>query len=266
MSGGDGGEVGADDEGGGVGVAVQEVSACGFGDGAVVIGYAFPFGVNHLAGVVHTVAGDDGFFALGLDAHGDVAGRVSRGGFEPDFVGEFVVGLNESVEVGIEDGLDGLFENRSGIFVFEIAEVIPLGAAEEILGVLEGRDPFAVGEHRVPADMIGVEMGAENGVDAVFGISRVGDVLEKRAGSIGPDGQGEFLVVAEAGVDEDALSLRFDNEGMDAADGFPALGDEMGHEPGDILEVFGDGIGQEEIHARRFEFKNFRDGDVADFP
>ena len=85
-----------------------------------------------MAGVVDAVAGDDGFRVAGLDVNGYMSGRMAWGGFEPDFVGDLVVGFDEGVKSGVDDGLDGLFANVIRHFVFEILEMIPFDAPEEI--------------------------------------------------------------------------------------------------------------------------------------
>jgi hypothetical protein len=91
------------------------------------------------------------------------------------------------------------------------------GAAEHVLGVLEGRHPLAVLEFGVPADMIDMQVGAHHHVDLVGLDARCLqplEVLRLHQMPLGP--MRARLVVADAGVDQDALAAHRQKPAMDA--------------------------------------------------
>jgi hypothetical protein len=144
-----------------------------------------------------------------------VAGKRGEG----EAPAEFVPGVHEVGEARLQDGDDAVLDScsverqdRAGLALRQ-----PPGellAAEQIAGVGEGRHEAAVGPAGVPADVVDVEMGAEDHVDG----GRLGACLlqpvEKAGGvALVPHRQVRAVpVVADAAADEDGAAAGADDE------------------------------------------------------
>ena len=122
-----------------------------------------------------------------------------------------------------------------------------LDAAHQVTRLREGRDPAALDQHRVPANVIDMEVRADDRVDRLAGIAcrrQIGEKtrLEPVPGRDAP----VLLVVAEAGVDDDPPARRFDDQRMDAhLESAPLVG-EIGLQPPDRDDRFGCRLRQDE--------------------
>ena len=143
-----------------------------------------------------------------------------------------MVGLDEVDEPCVDDRLHRILDHRAVLRVGLLRPVFPLGAAEEIAGALEGGRPAAVHEARVPAHVVDVQVRAHDGVDRRHGVPRVGEVLEEAALEPVPVRIGAHLVVADAGVDEDAAALRLDDQPLDGGVELPLRGGKVLAQPG----------------------------------
>src|ERR1700729_1012834 len=95
--------------------------------------------------------------------------------------------------------------------------MIPFAANHQVFRLGESRHPLAIFEHGVPANMIEMEMGADYGVDRFAREARLRELIEKRQGHLIPFREtGALLVIADAGVDEDAAALGLHEQRMDA--------------------------------------------------
>ena len=195
----------AEDLDGPIRVALEERAACPARGLGVDVEVARPGRLGTLHRVMHQVAGDDGVLALRADAHAHVPGRVARRRLQPDLVAQAMIGLDEVREARVEDGPDGVAEDFAVRVVPRRAPVRPLRPAKEIARPGEGRDPAAVDQHRVPADVIDVEMGADDEVERLARETRPREVLEKRTVELVPERVRPGLVVADAGVDDDRV-------------------------------------------------------------
>ena len=192
--------------------------------------------MGELARVVRHVASDEGLLALGADANAHMARRVAMRGHEIHFLAEAVRGFDELRQAGVEDRLHGIGEHqlldpvpterRRHAFA-PLPEVI-FRPVEEIAGVREGRPPLAIDQHGVPPDVIDMQVRAEDGVDRVRGEALVGKLLEEAGAQHVKRRTETLLVVAGAGVDDDALRRRLDDERVDARDRLAILGQEVG--------------------------------------
>src|ERR1700722_9084712 len=91
-------------------------------------------------------------------------GRLNR---EPDLRRDHVVQLYQLGEAGVEDRLDAIAEHRLLLLVVMDAPEVVLASPDEVARLREGWRPLAVLEHRVPADVVDVQVGAHNGVDSL---------------------------------------------------------------------------------------------------
>jgi hypothetical protein len=73
---------------------------------------------------------------------------------------------------------------------------------------------MAIGQPRVPADMIDMQMRAKYRVDRVGGKAGLAHVLQERALQLIPGRMPSLLVVANAGVDHDAPASGLDDEAV----------------------------------------------------
>ncbi len=199
-----------------------------------------PVGMRQLAWMVGHVAGDHRPLALGLDHHTDVARRVAGGGREPDLRRDHVVQLHQLDEAGIEDRLDAIAEHRLLLLVIVVAPEVVLAPTDEVARLREGRHPLAVLEHRVPADVVDVQMRAHHGVDSVARPARLAKVLQERRRQGLAAGDLARPVVADAGVDDQLQPRRLDQQRVDAElQGGIVLADEVRIEPRRLAQLRG---------------------------
>ena len=151
-------------------------------------------------------------------------------------------------------------------FAHRIGEVREFRAAEEVGRAGKRGAPAAVDEHRVPTDVVGVEVGAEDGVDAVAVEARGFEIVQEGQLEVAPEFDGKRFVVADAGIYDDAAAFGFDDEGLDGGDGLAFGRDEMREKPGDLAAIFGGGFGNDEAESGGLEFDDAGDADGADLP
>ena len=98
----------------------------------------------------------------------------------------------------------------------------------------KGRHPTTVNPHGIPTDVVDVQMGAHDR----FTLETGGfDIGQKRAVSHAPAIDLSFLVVAEAGINDDAKAFRFNQQGVNTEQHIALLGHEMRLEPFDREQV-----------------------------
>ena len=192
------------------------------------VGMAAPARLGELDRVVDHVAGDHRALALGFDRHAHVAGRVARRGLEGDLVGDGVVVGDELVESGVDDRLHT--EAQVDVLVLGTVDpVLVFALREEVLRVREGRNEVVADLHRVPADVVKVEMRAHHVVDLLPLHDHL-EVLEE-ARLERPHLHRQRPVVPHAGVDDDRLAAGLDDQGVDREHDLPLFVHEVGLEP-----------------------------------
>src|SRR5262245_4296020 len=125
--------------------------------------------------------------------------RVTGRGLEPDLARDLMIDCDEVEEVAIGDRLHGVDKRRRAVQ----RAMLPFIARDEIARVWKRRLPFAVDEHRVPTDVIGMQMRTHDGVDRLARKAGGGEVVEKRAIAEMPRREVALLVIADAGIDGD---------------------------------------------------------------
>ena len=94
---------------------------------------------------------------------------------------------------------------------------LDLGLAHEIARIGKRRHPAAGDQARVPADVVGVEMGAEHDIDILgraAGRSKMGDVMA--TGALVPVWpRRSRLMFADTGIDQDRLAAKADQMALD---------------------------------------------------
>ena len=145
--------------------------------------------------------------------------------------------------------------------------MFPLRANEDVTGAREGRQPASAVQPRVPADVIDVQVGADDQIDRLgrhAGRSKV--VEERRLEHVKRRSSATILPVADTCVDENREARTTHDEGVHALKEAPLLVDEMGSEPGAMaLERLRGRVGQEPRRARGAgSFDDARDAKAAD--
>ena len=204
----------------------------------------FTPGVAGLQGRVDEVAGDDGVRCVAAKLDGEVVDRVAGGGEQADVVADGVVAADEVGAMGGDDGQDAVGHGADGGLGVALGPEGELGRGEEVAGIGEGGHPAAVDAAGVPADVVGVQVGAEDDVDVLGREAGGGEGIEPEAvGLAVPDGAvRQVLVVADAGVDEDGVVGGPDDEGLEAEDDAVLGVEGVGGEP---VAVLGEQVGGE---------------------
>src|SRR5436190_6277157 len=115
--------------------------------------------------MVHDVAGDDRLAAAGRNANRNMPGRVPRSRLEKNFGSYSEIGLHQLSQPGIDNGLDRILLDGAVLLAHRLRPELELGAREKVARLGKGRRPAAVLEHRVPADMVDVQVRAKHDVD-----------------------------------------------------------------------------------------------------
>jgi hypothetical protein len=114
---------------------------------------------------------------------------------------------------------EGQRVRRVGTAFVEILPVIEFASRHHIFGVRKGRDPLAIPQLRVPADMVPMEVRAHHVIDLFGPNSEPGEILDERAvHAVELRPARALLVVADAGVDQDRVASGTDDEAVKAED------------------------------------------------
>jgi hypothetical protein len=146
-----------------------------------------------------------------------------------------MVQLHQLDEAGVEDRLDAIAEHRLLLLVIAGAPEVVLAPTDEVARLREGRHPLAVLEHRVPADVVDVQVRAYHGVDAVARPAHLTKMLQERRRQRLAAGDLARPIVSDAGVDDQLQPRRLDQQRVDAEfQSVVVLADEVRIEPRDL--------------------------------
>ena len=178
-----------------------------------------------------------------------MTGRMSRCRNQIHFIAKAMIRLDKVDKAGIEDRLHGIGENRAlfGIVCF-IFPVVEFFARHQVPSIGKGRHPFSVDKHRVPADMVDMQVGTHHDVDTLARKAGFGHVLQKRALQTVPSwNMAALLVVSETGIDNNPMRRRLYDEGMNAHPKLAVFIDEMRLHPRVRRYSVGRCVGQDEL-------------------
>src|SRR5262245_20083503 len=178
-----------------------------------------------------------------------------------------MVDVHELGQAGVEHRRHAVVHDARHALVILRRPVLPLRADEDVPGAREGRPPTPAVLPRVPADVIDVQVGADDQIHRLgrhAGRSKV--VEERRLQHVKRRSSAAILPVADAGVDEDREARTTHDERVHALEKATLLVDEVGREPGAmLLERLRGRVGQEPGRARRAgSFDDARDGKAAE--
>src|SRR5215471_7824427 len=129
-----------------------------------------PLRMRDLARVMQGIPRDDHLRAPGFNAHADMTWRMARGRQQGDSGADPVIRGDEIGEAGFDDGEYRIAEARAviGVLVLRLAPpVVELTLAEDVPGPGECRQPFSLSPACIPADMIEVEVRADDEIDII---------------------------------------------------------------------------------------------------
>jgi hypothetical protein len=210
-----------------------------------------PLRTGYLAGMVHEIAGDQRLLALRGNPDADVARRMAQCRNEADLVTDPVTGLDEIDEPGIPNRVHRVGKHRRHVLALVLSHPMSvLDAGHQITRLREGRDPTIRDQHRVPADVVDMKMRANDRVDRLALIAGRRQIRQETRLQLVPGRYAAvLLVVAEAGVDDDAPARRFDDQSMNAQFEPAPLIRKIGVQPANRQYCFGGCLGQDEPAA-----------------
>src|SRR5208282_4649842 len=226
-----------------------------------------PIRIFALNRVMHQVAGYDGFLTLRRNPHTVMTRGVAGRRLEPYLVGDAEIRVDQVGHPDFDDRTHRILDRIARVLAVKVRPVVPFGAADQVPRVGECRHPVAVLEHRVPAHVVDVQMRADDAIDVVARVTGLFEVAQERQLQIAPCRVGTNLLIADAGVDDDALALRLDHQRVDAHAELALLVRESWIEPvGFLLDVVAGGVRQEPgAGPWRLALDNPGYLDVADF-
>ena len=180
-----------------------------------------PIGIIDLQQMMPDVTDEGGALALAFELEEHVTGRVAGRGIDLDKV---VNAVRTLYHVGL-----AVFEDRHHAFAeraefgraflrigIDLGEVVDVRLVEDVTRIGKRRHPFAVALHRIPADMIVMQMRAHHHVDVLRPRAGGGQPLQIRLVEPMPERTaGLVLVVAAAAVDQDGLAADLQQPAMD---------------------------------------------------
>src|SRR5262249_44391458 len=214
-----------------VGIAGAERPARRPRHGLIVTEVAVPVGLAALDGMMHEIAGNDGLAPLRANAQAYVTGGVPGRRLEHELVADLMISLDQVGPARLHHRPHAIGDDRPVLVAVARGPVLPFLPREEIAGAWEGRHPAAVLEPRVPADVIHVEVGAQDEMAGFGGEAGGAQALEEVRALHVPVGVLAGLVVADARVDEDGEAGRLHDEAVDAHEEASALVEEVGGKP-----------------------------------
>ena len=135
---------------------------------------------------------------------------MSRSRNETQFVTNTVAGVDEIHEPRSSNRAYRVIEHGGACGGAVIFRPIELDTPDQVACSIKGRHPATTDQFRVPAYVIGVQMGAQHGVDRVGRASGRGKVLKKRTLAAVPRWKSPaLLVIANARIDDDASGRCF---------------------------------------------------------
>src|SRR2546426_2159536 len=213
------GKVPGQDQRAGVGVALDKCAARGARPGRVVAEAARPLRLGHLHRPVHEISREDGLTGRGSETDADMARGVADRRLEAEMLVDFEIAVDEPRLAGLDHRHDAV-RDAPRFLLAGIALVLPefpLRAGDHVLGLRERRDPAPVLPARVPADMVHVQMGAQDEVHVLGPHADRGEVVEIGAPTHVPGRRsGTPLVVADTRVDDDRVARGPYDVGLDA--------------------------------------------------
>src|SRR5665213_3069057 len=93
------------------------------------------------------------------------------------------------------------------ILQFLLAEMLKITSRKEVTRVCEGRNPLAVSEARIPADMVKMKMGAQHQINVIRGQAKPGQIGKEGSFYAVDFWDRAALVVAVARIDEHRESI-----------------------------------------------------------
>jgi hypothetical protein len=156
--------------------------------------------------MVHEVTRDHGLLVTVGDAYAYVTRGVPEAWLKEHLVGDSAgrVGPLDQTRV---DHWPYRIGEVSTVDIAVGQPVVVLGSDEQIPGVGEGRNPAPVDQHRVPPDVVGVQVRAHHPVDRLARESGRRQVGQEGSAALVPARHVRaVLVVADAGVHQDRQS------------------------------------------------------------
>ena len=110
--------------------------------------------------------------------------------------------------------------------------MLPLLTREQIASTGKRRQPAAVDPASIPADVVDMQMRAQHCIDGFWRKAGASQVLQERAVQMIPCRDLTLFVIAHAGIDDDTLIHRFDDEAMNRCDQLAIVVSKVRLEPG----------------------------------
>ena len=156
---------------------------------------------------------------------------MPRRGLKANTILNHMVRFHHDCESGVHNRYKTVPHHLGLIFFLCVFPELPLRAVEQILGVGEGRNPLAVVQPRIPADVVHVHMRTEDVID-LRGVHASGsEPVEIVRTHMVPQGNVAGAVVADAGIDEDSVVRGAHYEGVNTEPELQILSTEMRHQP-----------------------------------
>src|SRR5262249_27731738 len=152
----------------------------------------------------------------------DLTARVPWRRPDRQFITDRVLAVDQNRLSGLDHWQDAVAIREAALNISlrwaRIADLV-LGSREKVFGIGKGRHPESAYQHRIPADVIGMQVGAQNDIDFLrphAGCAQAvqeGDIKLMEAGKAR-----SVLVIACTAVQQNGVAPGADQPGLDAAD------------------------------------------------
>src|SRR5215470_15056374 len=203
----------------GLAVPLQEGLPCLMCLDSVKIRAGYPGGFGASYRAMDHIAGDDSVGTVGGQMHADVIRGMAWCWFQPHFVIEGIVVGHEGGQTRLDNRQHAIGKMLQWCGVVHRLPVLPLLAGYDVGGIGERWYPASVAQLRIPADMIHMQMRAQDVIHR-FRVHTSGRQLSEEYATRGhmPARALPFLVVADAGVDENGMVASAHEPGLHRED------------------------------------------------
>ena len=145
--------------------------------------------------------------------------------------------------------------------------MLPLGLSKQVACVGKGWYPLTVHQHGIPANMIHMQVGAQNRVDGLRRITSISEILQKMRLHMRPVGYGALFVIADAGIHKNTSFARVHHQRMNAHLQIPLVVHKVRLHPSKRQAGFSRRIRQNKTRpAETFDLYNSRNLYITHYP
>src|SRR4029450_351088 len=190
---------------------------------------------------------------------------MPRRGLEPYGFVDRMLYIDQVDQAGLENRAYGVGHDDLCPVIFALGPVLPFRTGYQIARPRKRRHPLPLDQSGVPANMIRMQMGADDGINTFRRISRLSQLREEWPLPFVPGGNAPFFGIPNARVHHNPLSGDLQHQRMYTAHCITIGGQKRG-QPWDAGQVVERRLWPDEPHPWRFKFLDTGDTHCPHLP